>query len=145
MGFVSALIKFFQIAPLLKAFLNTIVPFILNKLLDLPNAAAKYEEVKNLINEQVKQVRQAKENIINVRNNVSNRIRSLRKNRSLDDIQQEPEEIVKNSETVTSAVKHIVTSGASSILPSREKKPNMMLRSDKINLLPQSEQSEESE
>ena len=121
------------------------MPFILNKLLDLPNAAAKYEEVKNLINEQVKQVRQAKENIINVRNNVSNRIRSLRKNRSLDDIQQEPEEIVKNSETVTSAVKHIVTSGASSILPSREKKPNMMLRSDKINLLPQSEQSEESE
>lgn len=147
MTVLSTLIKIFQIAPLLKALLNSIVPFILTKLLNLPKAAEKYEEVKILINDQVKQVRRAKESVMNVRNNVANRIRSLRKNHHDDDYQYEPEENVniKNSESVTSAVKHIITSGASSMLPSRESKNNLILRNDKARL-PQSErQSEESE
>lgn len=139
MTVLSSLIKILQIAPLLKTILNNLVPFVLNKLLNLPKAAEKYEEVKKLINEQVKQVRHARESVMNA----ANKIKSLRKSRTVDDSEYyEPEETIKNSETVTSAVKHIVSSGASSILPGREKKNNQMMRSDKtssMTVLPQSE------
>lgn len=142
MTIISKLVKFFQIAPLLRAFLNTVVPFILLKLLDMPKALEKYNEVKQLLNEQVTQVRQAKERIINMKDNVKSNIKSLRQTHSFDSQHEPPEETVKNSESVTSAVKHIVKSGASSIIP-RERKNNILLRNEKSKS--RSEQSEESE